>query len=267
MRYLYFAYGSNLNVPQMLSRCPGSVKVSPAVLHNYRLAERLYADIEPAAGEFVHGALYDISENDLASLDRYEGFPRVYTRKEVLVTDSCGIYCKALVYIMTEETARSRARGKFPEDYRQVCSEGAKSWGIPDGFSPQVQVPSTLWEKGRTPDIAAGLEAMLACLDTGAIPRAKRLWCGADVIISLTPQITEEAFGFYPAPVNVATPHALELSWVFCDLRDLFKGKLDSMNKYRFYGELAETAMAARGGTAADLCRKVILKAREFTEA
>ena len=267
MRYLYFAYGSNLNPARMKSRCPESVKVSPAVLHDYRLAERKFADIESAPGEFVHGALYDISENDLASLDGYEGFPRVYTRQEVLVTDAAGVYRKALVYIMTEDTARSRAGEKFSEEYRKMCSQGAQFWGIPDGFSPQVQVPSTLWEDGALPDIASGLEAMLARLDTGEIPRAKRLWCGADVIISLAPMKTEGTFGFYPPPLNVATPHGLELSWVFNDLRELFKAEFSRMDKFRFFGELAETALEAQGGTAADLCRKVILKAREFTEA
>ena len=56
----YFAYGSNLNIEQMKSRCPDSVGVSTAVLSGWRLVERTYADIEPAAGECVNGALYEI---------------------------------------------------------------------------------------------------------------------------------------------------------------------------------------------------------------
>ena len=44
--YLYFAYGSNLNVLQMAQRCPDSVGISPAVLSDYKLVERSYADIE-----------------------------------------------------------------------------------------------------------------------------------------------------------------------------------------------------------------------------
>ena len=58
----YFAYGSNLNIEQMKSRCPDSVGVSTAVLSGWKLVERTYADIEPAAGECVTGALYEISE-------------------------------------------------------------------------------------------------------------------------------------------------------------------------------------------------------------
>ena len=43
---LYFAYGSNLNIAQMRKRCPGAKPFSPAVLHGWKLVERLYADIE-----------------------------------------------------------------------------------------------------------------------------------------------------------------------------------------------------------------------------
>ena len=43
----------------------------------------------------VNGALYEITENDLAALDIYEGYPEYYTRKEVMVTDNFGKYRKA----------------------------------------------------------------------------------------------------------------------------------------------------------------------------
>ncbi|MBQ7394626.1 MAG: gamma-glutamylcyclotransferase [Lentisphaeria bacterium] len=69
--------------------------ISPAVLNGWKLVERTYADIEECPGECVNGALYEISENDLAALDIYEGYPEYYTRKEVMVTDNFGKYRKA----------------------------------------------------------------------------------------------------------------------------------------------------------------------------
>ena len=134
-KFLYFAYGSNLNIGQMKIRCPGAVGISPAVLEGWKLIERTYADIEECPGECVNGALYEISEKDLAELDLYEGYPDYYLRKELMVTDNSGTYRKAWVYIMTEECGKRRDHGSYSERYRKVCSDGAEYWGIPNAFS------------------------------------------------------------------------------------------------------------------------------------
>ena len=55
MLYAYFAYGSNLLPVRLLQRCPTAVPYAPAILPNYRLTERLYADVDYAPGEQVHG--------------------------------------------------------------------------------------------------------------------------------------------------------------------------------------------------------------------
>lgn len=43
---LYFAYGSNMEPVRMAWRCPGAYPLGRAVLRNYKLTERLYADID-----------------------------------------------------------------------------------------------------------------------------------------------------------------------------------------------------------------------------
>lgn len=133
-KILYFAYGSNLNIEQMKKRCPESVGISAAVLDGWKLVERTYADIEQAAGSVVNGALYEISESDLAALDCYEGFPEYYTRLEVMAADKSGRYHKAWVYTMTEDCGKHRDSGKYSEQYRKICSDGAEYWGIPNAF-------------------------------------------------------------------------------------------------------------------------------------
>lgn len=132
---LYFAYGSNLNIPQMKGRCPDAVGVSAAVLNGWGLRERTYADIEPAPGECVHGALYEIGASDLESLDFYEGYPEFYDRVEVTVVDSEGVSRNALVYTMTTQYKDRRSTRPYSEYYRAICSEGAESWGIPNAFA------------------------------------------------------------------------------------------------------------------------------------
>jgi len=132
---LYFAYGSNLNIPQMKGRCPDAVGVSAAVLNGWRLKERTYADVEPAPGECVHGALYEISADDLSSLDFYEGYPEFYDRVEVSVVDSKGASRSAWVYTMTAQYKDRRSDRPYSDQYRAVCSEGAEAWGIPNAFA------------------------------------------------------------------------------------------------------------------------------------
>ena len=144
-KILYFAYGSNLNAAQMKQRCPDSEGISAAVLDGWQLKERLYADIEPAPGKCVNGALYEISRNDLANLDVYEGYPEFYTRKRVQVTDCAGIFREAWVYVMTPQYQDRRFSRPFPQHYREVCSAGAEYWGIPNAFrqGSSLKAPSS----------------------------------------------------------------------------------------------------------------------------
>ena len=49
MKYLYFAYGSNLNVEQMKRRCPNATEISSAVLDGYQVvlkAKEIYNGME-----------------------------------------------------------------------------------------------------------------------------------------------------------------------------------------------------------------------------
>ena len=149
--------------------------------------------------------------------------------------------------------------------------EGAAAWGIPNAFSGNKdERPCTLWTNG-VPDIAEGLEQLLQYLDSGkVVPQAKRLWGGARVVISLKKQNIRGDFDFYPDPIEIVTPHALELSWIFNDLRDIFvqAGVLDSINKFSFYQQLAEAASETIERNpavgAAELCRKVVEKAKSI---
>lgn len=266
-KFLYFAYGSNLNIEQMKQRCSNAFGISPAVLNGWQLLERTYADIEECPGECVNGALYEISEKDLAELDLYEGYPEYYTRQEVMVTDNSGTFHKAWVYIMTEECGKRRDHGSYSDRYRKVCSDGAEYWGIPNAFSDATDTKSTLW-KNDIPDVQTGLEKLQDFLESNTqLPKAKKLWIGARVIITLKPQNIKGDFDFYPAPFEVTTPYGLELSWIFYDLQKIFKNHLNSMNKFYFYEKLAQCAAEVARKTeisGRELCLQVVLKAKEI---
>ncbi|KAF4341879.1 AIG2 family [Fusarium beomiforme] len=72
---LYFAYGSNLWLQQMASRCPESYFVGRAILldHRWQINTRGFANVIPCSGYNVHGLVYQISVDDETRLDRNEG--------------------------------------------------------------------------------------------------------------------------------------------------------------------------------------------------
>ena len=130
----YFAYGSNLNKKQMKELCPDSKPVSIVTLHNYKLVftgwSRKWrggvASIKPFRGEKVLGAIYEISEEDLRRLDKYEGYPDNYTRAKVTVTGDLGELIEAITYVKAgpvEETPPSR-------EYSLAIQQGYRDWGI-----------------------------------------------------------------------------------------------------------------------------------------
>lgn len=103
---LYFAYGSNMNLNQMAFRCPDAAVVDTVRLEGYRLAFRTngggngVATILPEEGSYVDGVLWRISERDEQHLDHYEGFPFLYGKEPVTVTDQDGVRREIMAYTM-----------------------------------------------------------------------------------------------------------------------------------------------------------------------
>lgn len=103
---LYIAYGSNMDVRQMSFRCPTAKLIGPSEVEGYRLLFKgsqtgAYATIEPAEGGKVPVLVWEIGKNDENSLDRYEGFPTFYYKKDLTVSVN-GKKETAMVYIMDE---------------------------------------------------------------------------------------------------------------------------------------------------------------------
>lgn len=91
-------------------------------------------------------------------------------------------------------------------------------------------------------EIKAKLEQLAARISDGDIGSADDLWGGADVVISFS-EPPEQRGGFYPAPRQVVTVAASELSWLFTQLRDLFANHYDGQTKIEFFGRLANAAL------------------------
>ena len=108
MKY-YLAYGSNLNVEQMKYRCPHARKCGTSKIQDYELVfRRGFLTIEPKKGSFVPVGIWEITDEDERNLDRYEGYPRFYTKKDIPMAftgwdhdgNSYVMHKNCLVYIM-----------------------------------------------------------------------------------------------------------------------------------------------------------------------
>lgn len=126
---IYFAYGSNLHLEQMMGRCPDAEPLTQAILHGYRLTYRRgVATIEKGdKKDRVYGALYRISKRDLKALDRYEGYPYLYYRDTVQVEGKGMGKIYAMTYKMHKHFEFCPPRA----GYYEIIQEGYRNWGLP----------------------------------------------------------------------------------------------------------------------------------------
>jgi gamma-glutamylcyclotransferase (GGCT)/AIG2-like uncharacterized protein YtfP len=130
----YFAYGSNLSRQQMLKRCPQAKALQSAVLPNYKLVFSGWsrewrggvATIQSSHGDRVTGGIYEISEQDLSRLDKYEGYPAEYTRTRVTVYPDTGPALEAVAYARPRQLEASKPSA----EYLAVIRQGYQEWGL-----------------------------------------------------------------------------------------------------------------------------------------
>lgn len=136
----YIAYGSNLNIAQMRHRCPGALVVGTGYINDYQLLFKgsktgSYLTIEKAEGSKVPVAIWKVNEEHEKALDRYEGYPDFYYKKEIEI-DFISIkrklphHSKAFVYIMHED----RKLGIPSSYYMQTCLEGYDRFGFDNRY-------------------------------------------------------------------------------------------------------------------------------------
>ena len=130
MKRYYIAYGSNLNVGQMRMRCPHATILGTANLKNWELLFKgsktgSYLTIEECEGGTVPVVIWEVTATDEAALDRYEGFPNFYYKRDIRLQYK-GIRTgkrrtvTAFAYIMHED----RPIGIPSNLYMRICLEG-----------------------------------------------------------------------------------------------------------------------------------------------
>ena len=136
----YIAYGSNLNIRQMRMRCPSARIIGTSVLKDYELLFKgsktgSYLTIEKCETGKVPIVIWEVTAQDEKALDRYEGYPNFYYKRE-LKAKYKGIRTgkhrtvTAFVYIMHEE----RPIGVPSDFYMDTCLEGYDTFYFDPGI-------------------------------------------------------------------------------------------------------------------------------------
>ena len=131
MRF-YFAYGANMDVETMSSRCRNARPIGAAILsrHRFVIMEPGFANVLRDGRHAVHGVLWKLPFADLPALDRYEDVHLGLYRKEVRAVSSAnGAVVAAMLYV-----GATPARADPAPGYLENILDSATRWRMPPRY-------------------------------------------------------------------------------------------------------------------------------------
>lgn len=132
MKMMYYvAYGSNLNLKSFLERCSSARLLGITMINNYSLVFKgdtegySYLTLEEDMESKVPIAVFELSSFDVLRLDKYEGYPMLYSKKYLSINLD-GKEINAMTYIMN-----LKFDYHLPSlDYINNCVRGYKYFGF-----------------------------------------------------------------------------------------------------------------------------------------
>jgi gamma-glutamylcyclotransferase (GGCT)/AIG2-like uncharacterized protein YtfP len=134
----YFAYGSNMVVSQMATRCPNAVVLGVACLQGYRfqINSRQVGTVIPDENRQVYGLVWAITSEDLLSLDLYEDIKAgLYQKATVVVELLSDRRVEAMIYLATDQSV-GVARPRYMKD----IVAAAKEWQLPEAYIQDLAI-------------------------------------------------------------------------------------------------------------------------------
>ena len=125
----YFAYGSNLNVAQLMTRIGKWRSVRKAILKNYKLVFDVYSqkwsgltsNIKECNSELVYGVIYEISMDQLNILTKKYEHKEPTKLDKVFILDGDEKKLQVYTYVFSGEN-----KGEVPENYLNTIIEGLR---------------------------------------------------------------------------------------------------------------------------------------------
>jgi gamma-glutamylcyclotransferase (GGCT)/AIG2-like uncharacterized protein YtfP len=96
---LYFSYGHNTNIGEMLKRIPEAKLLGRASVHGYKFSLEHFSNIQPDKNSSIEGVLYSIPKNVVPTLDFLEDH-RTHYKHITLPVNYGGKIVKAYAYQM-----------------------------------------------------------------------------------------------------------------------------------------------------------------------
>lgn len=127
-KQLYIAYGSNINLEQMAYRCPHSKVVGTSEIKDFELEFRSVATIVPKENASVPVLIWELDERDLPTLNKYEGWPRLYRQEKMSFELNRKSY-EGMAYLMN--------RGEISppsQQYYNTILQGYRENGLDESF-------------------------------------------------------------------------------------------------------------------------------------
>jgi len=121
----YLAYGMNTNIEQMMHRCPNAKDLGSVIVRNHRLKFKTFCDIERYNGSDMECVLWSITPKCETSLDRLEGYPDYYGKRNLTVWHN-DKPIRAMIYYMTNVSKLDPPS----KNYLNMVTEGYREHGI-----------------------------------------------------------------------------------------------------------------------------------------
>ena len=122
---IYAAYGSNMHLEQMKRRCAKAKVIGKGELLGYKLTFRGgragVANVERSNRKHVPIVLWSITKECELALDRYEGYPTLYTKEVVTIATVDGDQT-AMLYVMAKQYEDMPAMPN--EHYFEIIRQG-----------------------------------------------------------------------------------------------------------------------------------------------
>lgn len=136
----YFAYGSNMLTERLIKRIGSVNLVGVASIEGRKLAFHKRSEdgsgkcdipVSKAKGAIVRGVVYEVTEDDLVTLDEFEGVGKGYERVTMEVQMESGPV-EAATYVATDSHIE---KGLLPYDwYHGLVLAGAMQHGFPKDY-------------------------------------------------------------------------------------------------------------------------------------
>jgi len=153
MRFIYFAYGSNMLVKRLKQerRCPSAEKIPPSEGSQHMIKKHRFrfhkestkdgsgkGDAEETnnTNDVVYGVLFSIKDEEELKLDKEEGFGHGYAKKTIDVIDEkTSDVIPARIYFATNIVPNLK-----PYDwYKRQTVKGARDNGLPEEYIKEIE--------------------------------------------------------------------------------------------------------------------------------